>query len=186
MMTLLKKLQQSPLPTLHRWQSYRGTWLIMFASALILELCAWGFQHILNMDPCERCVYQRLAVIILIVAPLIIMIAPTNVVTRIVGYTLWVIGALYGLRHAIAQMADYAEFNPFASSCSFLPTFPFNLPLQEWWPALFMPTGICGADDWTFLSLNMAQWMVIVFSIYLLAAAVCVVSSVYCTMFKRS
>ena len=179
-------LKENPLVTLHRWQSHRGTWLIMAVSALLLELCAWGFQYLLHMDPCERCVYQRLAVMILIVAPLIILIAPSNAVARIAGYTLWLAGTLYGLKHAIAQMGDYAAFNPFTSSCGFVPSFPFGLPLYEWWPAMFMPTGICGADDWTFLTLNMAQWMVIIFSIYLLAAAVCIVSSALCTLFKRN
>nr|MDT0251689.1 disulfide bond formation protein B [Endozoicomonas sp.] len=185
MMIPLKKLQQSPLQTLHNWQRFRVTWLIMFATALFLELCGLGFQYILHMDPCERCVYQRLAVLMLIVAPLIITISPTNLMARISGYSLWVAGGIYGLKHAIAQTADYAEFNPFTSSCSFRPVFPFDLPLYEWWPSLFMPTGICGADDWTFLTLNMAQWMVVIFAIYLMAAAVCIISSAYCTFFKK-
>lgn len=157
----------------------------MLATAVFLELCALGFQHILHMDPCELCVYQRLAVLMLAVAPLIMFASPTSPVLRVMGYGLWVAAAIYGLDSAITQTADYAGFDPFNSSCSFRPVFPFNLPLYEWMPSLFMPTGICGADDWTFLSLNMAQWMVIVFGIYLLAAAACIISSVYCLLFRR-
>lgn len=185
-LTLLRDLKQRPLQTIHHWQNYRVTWLIMFASALFLELCALGFQYIMHMDPCELCVYQRLAVLMLIVSPVVMMISPANPVLRIAGYGLWIAAALYGLDNAITQTADYAEFNPFTSSCSFRPSFPFDLPLYEWLPSLFMPTGICGADNWTFLTLNMAQWMVIVFAIYLMTAAVCSISSVYCTLIKKS
>ncbi|USE38462.1 disulfide bond formation protein B [Endozoicomonas sp. SCSIO W0465] len=183
--SLFQHLQDSPLQTIHGWQNLRVTWLIMFATALFLELCALGFQYLLHMDPCERCVYQRLAVLALMLAPLVIIIAPTRLVFRISGYSLWMVGALYGLKEAIAQTADYAEFNPFTSSCSFRPVFPFDLPLYEWWPSMFMPTGICGADDWTFLILNMAEWMVMIFSIYLLAAATCIISSLYCTIARK-
>lgn len=183
--SLFQNLKDSPLQTIHGWQNLRVTWLIMFATALFLELCALGFQYILHMDPCERCVYQRLAVLVLMFAPLVIAVSPTNPLLRITGYGLWIAGALYGLKEAIAQTADYAEFNPFTSSCSFRPIFPFDLPLYEWWPSMFMPTGICGADDWTFLTLNMAEWMVVIFSIYLLAAATCIISSIYSTLFKK-
>ena len=183
--SLFQNLKDSPLQTIHGWQNLRVTWFIMFATALFLELCALGSQYILHMDPCEHCVYQRLAVLILMFAPLGIAVSPTNPLLRITGYGLWITGALYGLKEAIAQTADYAEFNPFTSSCSFRSIFPFDLPLYEWWPSMFMPTGICGADDWTFLTLNMAEWMVVIFSIYLLAAATCIISSMYSTLFKK-
>ncbi len=157
----------------------------MFATTLFMELSALGFQYILLMDPCERCVYQRLAVLVLMTAPLVIIISPANRLLRITGYTLWIAGALYGLQEAIAQTGNYAGFNPFSASCSFRPVFPFDLPLHEWWPALFMPTGLCGTDDWTLLTLNMAQWMVVIFSIYLLAAAICIISFLYATLFRK-
>lgn len=184
--SLFQKLRDSPLKTIHSWQNLRVTWLIMFVAALFLELCALGFQYILHMDPCERCVYQRLAVLVLMLSSLIIIISPTNPLLRIIGYSLWIAGALYGLKEAIALTADYAEFNPFTSGCSFHPVFPFDLPLYEWWPSMFMPTGICGADEWTFLTLNMGEWMEGVFSIYLLVASICIISSIYSTLFIRS
>ncbi len=181
---LWQDFRQSPLQAIHHWQSQRITWAIMFATALFLELCALGFQYILMLDPCELCVYQRLAVTLLMVAPVIMMISPANVIVRLMGYAVWIYAAGYGLSQAIVQTGNYANFDPFNSSCNFRPTFPLDLPLYDWLPSLFMPTGICGADDWTFLTLNMAQWMVIVFSIYLIAAATCMVSSVY-SYFKK-
>ena len=161
------------LKTLQNWQEHRLTWAIMLGTAAFLELCALYFQYGMMLDPCEKCVYQRLAVIILALAAIIIMIAPRNLMVRVVGYGVWIFGAMYGLKVAISQMADYVTPN---FSCTLWPTFPFDLPLQDWLPELFMPTAICGTDTWLFLGMNMAQWMVIIFSIYLVAAAVCIIS----------
>ena len=182
---LWQGFRQSPLQTIHQWQNQRITWLIMFATALFLELCALGFQYILMLDPCELCVYQRFAITLLMIAPIIMMSAPGNIPLRLIGYGLWIAGAIYGLEQAIIQTSNYTNFDPFNSSCNFRPTFPFDLPLYEWIPSVFMPTGICGADDWTFLTLNMAQWMVMIFGIYLIAAAACVISSAYCWICKK-
>ena len=154
-MKLLTDLKRAPMSTLHHWQNQRITWFVMFASTLFLELCALYFQYIMKLDPCERCVYQRLAILVLMVNSVIMWVKPTHWGVRIAGYSLWLVGAVYGLKEAIAQLADYGSFNPFSSSCSLKPTFPFDLPLYDWWPSLFMPTGLCGADNWSFLSLNM-------------------------------
>ena len=182
----LAALKQEPLGTIDRWQRSRVTWLIMLATTLFLGVCSWGFQYVLDMNPCERCVYQRLAVFLLMLVPLIMMVAPKNLGVRTVGYGLWLVAAVYGLDSAIDQLGDYGEFNPFSSGCSLRPTYPFDLPLSEWWPAAFLPTGLCGSDNWSFLTLNMAQWMVIVFSIYLLSGVMCMVSSFYCALVRRT
>lgn len=182
----LTALRQEPLKTIDYWQHSRVTWLIMLATALFLGVCSWGFQYVMYLNPCERCVYQRLAVLLLMLVPLIMMLAPKNPGIRIIGYALWLVAAAYGLDSAIDQLASYGEFDPFGAVCSMRPTFPFDLPLAQWWPAMFMPTGLCGSDNWSFLSLNMAQWMVIIFSIYLISAVVCVVSSLYCALIRRT
>ncbi|WP_281645458.1 disulfide bond formation protein B [Parendozoicomonas sp. Alg238-R29] len=177
---LWQSLLSSPLRTLHGWQQKRLTWLIMLATTLFLEGCALFFQYVMLLDPCELCVYQRLAIGLLGVVSLIMLIAPSNIFIRLSGYSLWVVSGLYGLQKAMIQTGSYETFNTINQSCNFYPTFPFELPLYEWLPSLFMPTGFCGSDDWALLGLNMAEWMVIVFGIYLLAAAVCIFSSAWC------
>ena len=179
-------LRQSPLQTIHHWQSQRLSWLFFFISAFLLELCALGFQYIMLLDPCELCVYQRLAILLLMAAPLLMIISPSNIPLRILGYGVWVSAALYGLNKAIIQMNGYDTVDFFNATCSFRPSFPLDLPLYEWLPSLFMPTGLCGADDWHFLTLNMAQWMVIIFGIYLVAAVLCIISSLFCWANKKS
>ena len=184
--SLWNEFRYSPLQAVHRWQNLRLTWLIMLGTATFLELCALGFQYIINLQPCELCVYQRLAVILLMFAPLIMMTAPRNMFVRIAGYGTWLWGAIYGMEKALIQTGNYANFDPLNSSCNFRPIFPFDLPLYEWLPSVFMPTGICGEDSWTLLSLNMAQWMVLIFGIYILAAAVCIISSLYCWITRKA
>ena len=184
MTRLCQEFCQHPLKAIHHWQSFRLTWLIMLGTATFLELCALGFQYIMMLQPCELCVYQRLAVILLMIAPLVMMISPGNLVVRISGYAIWLYGAWYGLSKALIQTGNYANFDPLSSSCSFRPTFPLDLPLYEWLPSVFMPTGICGEDSWSFLGLNMAQWMVGIFSLYLLALAACLISSLFCALKK--
>ena len=183
---LLQDFRQNPARAVHHWQGYRRTWLIMLATAIFLELCALVFQYILELEPCELCVYQRLAVVILMLASVLMLLSPTNILLRLTGYVTWITGALYGLDKALIQTADYADFDPLNSTCNFRPVFPFDLPLYEWLPSVFMPNGICGEDSWSFLGMNMAQWMVVIFSIYLLAAAVCVLSSVYCRLSRMN
>ena len=45
-------------------------------------------------------------------------------------------------------------------------------------PALFLPTGYCDDVQWQWLSLTMAEWMVVVFAIYLLTLAVVLIAGV--------
>ena len=168
--------RRNPLAAVRKWQNYRLTWGIMLGAAVFLEACAFYFQYGMDLQPCELCVYQRLAVFLSGVAAMVMLIAPCNPIVRGAGYLVWISSATYGLHHAVQQIQNYANFNPFFSSCNAFPAFPFELPLYEWWPAMFMPTGMCGQDDWTFLSLNMANWMTIIFGIYVLAFAVCVIS----------
>ena len=58
------------------------------------------------------------------------------------------------------------------AACSTEPKFPFGLPLHQWFPGTFQPTGLCGEDNWAFLGMNMAEWLMIVYAVYtvLLAA----------------
>ena len=178
--TILESLISSPFQTIHNWQNNRLTWVIMLCTTLFLEGCALFFQYVMELEPCEMCVYQRLAVMLLSVTSLWMLIAPANPFVRLTGYGLWIVSGLYGLKTAMAQTGAYDTFGTPVQSCNFLPTFPFGVPLHDWLPAWFMPTGFCGADKWAFLGMNMAEWMVIVFAIYLVAAAVCVISSLWC------
>ncbi|MGY0216114.1 disulfide bond formation protein DsbB [Endozoicomonadaceae bacterium StTr2] len=173
--TLWADFRSAPLTAIQNWQNYRITWLIMLLTAVFLESTAWYFQYVMYLDPCELCVYQRLAVMLLAISAAVMMIAPRNRVIRSIGYLIWIVGAVYGLKVAMKQLGYYGADGMFVT-CNALPTFPFNLPLYDWWPDMFFPTGFCGEDGWSLLGMNMAQWMTVIFSVYIAAFALCVIS----------
>ena len=143
----------------------------MAVSALGLELTALWFQYGMGLDPCVKCVYQRLAVMGLILAGVIGAVYPRAVFMRLAGYLVWGLSAGWGLQQAMQHVGIQSDDGS-AFSCNFFAEFPAWAKLDEWWPALFQPTGYCDDVQWEFLSLTMAQWMVVVFAVYLLILAV--------------
>ncbi|WP_250665767.1 disulfide bond formation protein B, partial [Escherichia coli] len=48
------------------------------------------FQHVMKLQPCVMCVYERVALLGIMVAGLIGAIAPRNMVIRWVAILIWV------------------------------------------------------------------------------------------------
>ena len=151
--------------------SDRRAWWLLAGSALALELVALWFQHGMQLDPCVKCVYERVAVFGIFFAGIIGSVYPASVAIRAPAYLLWLVSSTWGLRLAIEhvriQSGAEGVFN-----CSFAAEFPAWAKLDEWLPALFQPTGYCDDVQWQFLTLRMAQWMIVVFAIYLAILAV--------------
>lgn len=146
----------------------RSSWLILAGTALTLECAALFFQHIMKLDPCVMCIYQRLAVFGLLAAGLIGLIAPQNRAVRSLGLIIWGASASWGLKLALELVDMQSNPSPF-STCSFLPEFPNWMPLHEWAPSIFLPTGMCTDIPWEFMGVTMGQWMIVAFSLYLAA-----------------
>ncbi|MBV7314425.1 disulfide bond formation protein DsbB [Shewanella sp. NIFS-20-20] len=144
----------------------RRAWMLVGISAILLEVAALFFQYGLKLDPCVMCIYIRLAVFGILIAALLNSVYPTRVL-RIIGALIWLISAGWGLQIATELVAIQADPSPFAT-CAFLPNFPEFMPLHQWFPAVMMPTGMCTDDVWSLLGLTMAQWMQVVFSLYLM------------------
>ncbi|QQX80468.1 disulfide bond formation protein B [Shewanella sp. KX20019] len=176
-------LQASPLQTLESTQEARAVWIVMVAACVFLLGSAMGFfQVFLEMDPCENCVYIRFSQFCILIAGLIILISPTSTLLKIIGLALAWYGIIYGLdkaiilagqhvsSHAADAGLDLFQSGQGANACSLEPTFPLGLPLHEWLPFEFAPSGICGEDDWSLLGLNMAQYCIISYAIFILCA----------------
>ncbi|MCE9687423.1 MULTISPECIES: disulfide bond formation protein DsbB [Shewanella] len=151
-----------------RFAHTRNAWLILTLSALALEVAALSFQYLMKLDPCVMCIYQRLAVFGLLGAGLMGLVAPGNLLCRCLAALVWGISASWGLKIALALVALQTDPSPFAT-CAFLPEFPSWMPLHQWLPSVFMPTGMCTDIPWMFMGVTMAQWMVVAFSLYLIA-----------------
>ncbi|MGS0680073.1 disulfide bond formation protein DsbB [Shewanella sp. 125m-7] len=154
-----------------RFSHSRAAWLILMLSAVALELAALFFQHIMKLDPCVMCIYQRLAVFGLVFAGLIGVAAHRSVIARALGLLLWGVSAGWGLKLAIELVDMQTNPSPFAT-CSYLPEFPSWMQLHEWLPSIFMPTGMCTDIPWELMGVTMGQWMIVAFSGYLLALAI--------------
>lgn len=146
----------------------RMPWIIVLVSALILETVALYFQYGLDLDPCVLCVYQRGAVLGLAIGGLIGAVYPRQRLLRLAGYLVIGASAVLGLRFALRHVA---VLRGESLDCSFIPDFPSWLPLHEWAPFLFQPTGVCDEIDWQFLDFTMPEVMVVVFAAYLASLA---------------
>ena len=144
----------------------RFPWLLVAGSALALDITALIFQYGMGLDPCVLCVYQRAAVVGLVLGGLIGAIAPKWLVMRALGYLAIAGSAGIGLYFAWLH-AGVLQGSSF--ECSFLPDFPTWMPLHEWVPSLFQPTGLCGELDWHFLGFTTPEVMVGIFAAYLAA-----------------
>ena len=155
---------------MNQFAQSRLAWLILAGTALGLELCALFFQYVMKLDPCVMCVYQRLAIFGILAAGLIGILGHKNRLMRLLATIGWGVSAAWGLKLALELVDMQTNPSPF-STCTFLPEFPASIPLHEWIPSLFMPTGMCTDIPWEMLTMTMGQWMIVAFLVYLLALA---------------
>ncbi len=146
-------------------------WLLLALTAVGLEVVALGFQYVMELQPCVYCIYVRLAVVGIAIAGLVGMVGALRVpILRWLGFAGWGFSAGYGL---LLSWQLFKIQNPdpddLLGGCSYLPNFPDWLPLHQWLPSMFMPTGSCIDTPWYWLGLSMAQWTGVSFVCYLLA-----------------
>lgn len=143
----------------------KQAWGLLFVSALGLEIAALCFQHIMDLQPCIMCIYQRTAIFGVMFAAMPAMLV-NNLITRLIGYIGWGVSAIWGLLIAKEHVDIQTAVNPFFATCEFVPNFPSWAPLHEWLPNIFGATGDCGDIDWSFFDMSMPQWMIVIFAIY--------------------
>ena len=158
---------------MHLIPRLRLFWLAILVSALGLEAAALFFQHVMKLDPCVLCVYERLAVAGIALTGLLGLIAPEQRLLRMLCYLLWATSAIWGLTLAMKHVG--IQFGTSDLNCEFFANFPVWFKLDEWLPAIFNPTGYCSDIQWQFLGLTMPQWMLLVYSGYLLLLLVSLV-----------
>ncbi len=143
----------------------RQPWILLFATAFILEAVALYFQYGMGLEPCIMCIYQRTAVFGIMIAALV-PILMNNTLGRGMGFIGWGVSAFWGLQIAVEHVDKQTALNPFFAACEIVPNFPAFMPLHEWIPSFFAATGDCGDIDWQFLTLSMPQWMIAIFAAY--------------------
>ncbi|ASM35812.1 putative disulfide oxidoreductase [Campylobacter sputorum subsp. bubulus] len=151
-MSLWSDFKSSPIDTMSRWQDQRFLWILMVVAMGGLVILAHSFfQNYLYMLPCEQCVYIRFSMIVMALGGIIAAINPKNIVLKIIGYVFGLYGAIIGIGYSVKLHAIHEAVHgddPFGvQGCSTDPSFPFGLPLAQWAPDWFKPTGDCGYDS---------------------------------------
>lgn len=159
------------LATIKKISRHRLSWLLLAISALAMVACGLYFQYGLNLQPCIKCIYIRVAFAGIVVAALLGLLAPRQSMLRLLAIVLWLGSAAAGVYQAlelvnIEQTLAAGGF----SSCALFADFPAWLALDKWFPSVFEVTGSCGSVDWQFLGLSMAYWSMLILSAYLLTA----------------
>lgn len=152
----------------------RGAWLLLALTALALELTALFFQHVMGLQPCVMCIYERCALFGVMGAGIVGAIAPRTPL-RWVAIVIWLYSAIQGVRLSYEHTMIQLHPNPFVT-CDFAARFPSWLPLDKWLPAVFVARGDCAAIDWSFLGWSMPQWMIVIFAAYLLVAVLVLIA----------
>lgn len=160
-------------------------WLLLAAGALGLEGAALFFQYGMSLDPCVLCVYQRTAVLAILFSLLIGMSAPGRLPARVIGYTGWGAGALWGLYLALKQSGLQLGIIPPSLSCDVNAKFPAWLKLDQWLPSVFQPTGYCEEIQWQLFGLSMPQWVAIVMAFYLVILVTMLITEIRVHRSKR-
>ncbi|MEN8213862.1 MAG: disulfide bond formation protein DsbB [Pseudomonadota bacterium] len=149
----------------------RPAWLLLALSALLLEIIALYFQFgSMELQPCVLCIYERTALMGILLAGLLGAIAPQLWLFRWLGFLLWGSSAVWGVMLALEHSG--IQQNPMTASCDFMTNFPAWAKLDEWFPLLFTPTGLCDEIQWRFLGYTMPQTLVGIYGLYLLVLVV--------------
>ncbi|MCR3755764.1 MAG: protein thiol:quinone oxidoreductase DsbB [Sodalis sp. Psp] len=165
---------------LNRCFKNRKAWLLLLLTACVLELIALYFHHVVLLKPCVLCIYQRCALFGIVAAGLVGAIAPATPL-RFVGLAVWLYSAWQGLLLAIKHTDIQLHPSPFVT-CDFFVSFPIWFPLDKWLPSVFSANGDCAARQWRFFSLEMPQWMIVIFSTYLAVAVIVLIANFFCSL----
>lgn len=142
---------------------FRGQFLLGALACVALLAYALFEQFQMGVEPCPKCILQRVA---FIAAGLVFLAGaihgPGALGRR--AYALLVAaacsaGAVVAVRHLIVQ---FTPQDPMLAGCG--PGFNYLLdafPIAEAIKKAFMATGDCGEISWTFLGLTMPAWTLV-------------------------
>jgi disulfide bond formation protein DsbB len=145
--------------------SFRAQFLL--GGILCLALLAYAIfeQFQMGIEPCPKCIFQRIAFIAMALFFLIGAAHDPRATGRR-AYALLValaaaVGAVVAVRHLMVQ---YGPHDPLMEGCGpglnyLLDSFPLAQAIKK----AFMASGDCGEIGWTFLGLSMPGWTLLWF-----------------------
>ena len=161
---------------LNQYSKGKVAWYLLIFSVVILQAAAIYFQITLYLEPCSLCIYQRIALMGILFAGIVGFIGSKNLFFRNIAILGWLFSAYKGFD--LAYLQARLQFAPrISDSCSLGVRYPKFLPLDEWLPIIFKATDQpCSKKVWSFLTLEMSQWMMIIFCCYLIIGTLVMLS----------
>lgn len=149
----------------------RSGFLLAFVASLGLMGAALYMQHVMHLEPCPLCIFQRMFVIAIgVVALLGVLHNPGRVGRSLYAMLIGLLalgGGAVATRQVWLQHLPADQVPECGPSLDYmLEAFPLNQTLQ----LVFKGSGECAAVDWTFLGFSIAEWMLVVFTGFLLYA----------------
>ena len=135
-------------------------------------------EHVLGLEPCPLCIFQRVAVIAVGVLFLLAALHnPARIGARVYG-VLIAIAALAGMGIAIRHVWIQAQPPGTVAACGAGLDYMLEiLPLRQVIATVLTGSGECGTVDWRFLGLTMPAWVLL--ALAALAAWAVAVNVVY-------
>ncbi|PTB88692.1 disulfide bond formation protein DsbB [Pseudidiomarina aestuarii] len=174
------------LATLKQLPSQSAAWAVLAASAWLLVAAALYFQYGMGLEPCVKCIYQRVAIMAIGTVALLPLVAPRSRIAQWIGTLGWLIAAVKGYLIAAEHVALQNSTNAFFMVCDTFPNFPSFMPLHEWFPSIFGAPGLCGDIDWQFAGLSMPGWMQIIFAAYSVTAILATFALIWATLSRTT
>lgn len=174
-----------------RWQNLQSVWREWWFWSAIAGLClaleagALYYQHVLDYPPCELCIYVRvwLAGIFLIclLALYLRRFKFGALLCALLG-----LGLSIGLGHETYELLK-VEYNfGGGAACRFIANFPTWAPLDKWFPFLFEVRNVCAATPEVIFGISMADALVVVSIVLVVAFALAVLGVGKSTLQRRA
>lgn len=147
----------------------RTLYISAFLICAGLIATALYFQHVMGLEPCPLCIFQRIGVMLLgILFLLAAIINPGLRLQRLFGLLFLLAagaGAGVSARHVWLQSLPEDQVPACGPGLEFM----FDVfPVDEALSMVFQGSGECAEVSWRFLGLSMPGWMLIIFSAFAL------------------
>lgn len=165
---------------IHYYSTKRPTWFLLFLAVLAFECVALYFQYIEHLAPCTFCIYMRCALFGILFSSILGFAFPKSWIIRFIAILAWLYFAYIGFELAcqLARM-QFPLISNSLEVCPIQPNFPTWLPLHEWIPSIFRAQGPCSVTQWQFLTIEMSQWMIIVFAGFFLVGLTVLIAQLF-------
>lgn len=147
---------------MHGVSHSRVFWVLLMLFGIIMEACGLYFQYSLSLNPCVKCVYERALIACFILAGFIGFVSPDMFITRALAILVFLASSGYGTWVAYNHNLEvYAS--DYQAKCSLVAHFPSMLPLDQWLPWMFSPTGACQDIYWSLFGFGIPEWVIAIF-----------------------